>query len=188
MKGIPYILVGLSYLVSLATVSPVPQQKLNIIHRRFEKDFGKSAGNGFSRMAHINSVRDPRLFQFVQKNNSWEIKEVALIGMLTGDATIYQTPDLPKHKGMAKDELAQDNIRQADEFEKVAIAKVQHDGLLVTEIGKDEIRMVGALRATENCLKCHNQKVSADQKTVESFEVGDVLGALSYRIKRRTQP
>jgi hypothetical protein len=73
--------------------------------------------------------------------------------------------------------------READRFESDALEKVRTSGTLITDIGSDEIRMVGAVHATSDCLKCHSERVNGRGK-YEKIEAGDVLGAFTYRLTR----
>jgi hypothetical protein len=187
MNFIPFIFISFSSFLLNVASSPIPDKQLERIHRRFEQEFGESAGNGMSRIIRIHSIKDTRLFAFQQRNETWDIKEVDLIGLLTDKPIIHHTPIPASGSKFDIKKLAREAaVRKANEFEIAAIAKVKHDGVLVTQEGKDEIRMVGALRATQNCLNCHIQRGSNNKDIATPFKVGDVLGALTYRILRRT--
>lgn len=63
-----------------------------------------------------------------------------------------------------------DEIRALDAFEKAALPRLQSGETLVAEPAENgTLRMLGALRASESCINCH-----------EGASVGSLLGAFSY--------
>lgn len=85
--------------------------------------------------------------------------------------------------------------RPPDEFETDAFANLMIDrsGFLNTDVvpvikmEPDNIRMVGALRATADCLHCHSERTIENGKT-RKLGRGEVIGALVYSISRLTLP
>lgn len=63
-------------------------------------------------------------------------------------------------------------VRPLSEFEADALAKLRKGEDLVTDAAEREVRMVGSLRATKQCLQCHDVKR------------GDLLGCFSYDLVR----
>jgi hypothetical protein len=71
------------------------------------------------------------------------------------------------------DELREAPTRELDAFEAVALGRLRAgEYLLVAEVG-DRMRMLGVVRAVEQCVKCHGA------------ERGDLLGAFSYTLRRK---
>lgn len=163
-------------------------KELNAIHENFETEFAITPGNGMSRRVEIQRhyLRDKSIFAFKIGGETWRIENFDLIGMLSAAPRIYTTPvltDANKTKSEIRKLARLAKPREADRFEGDALGQVSRTGTLVTDIGSDEIRMVGALHATADCLKCHSERVAETGKT-RKIEVGDVLGAFTYRLTR----
>jgi len=69
------------------------------------------------------------------------------------------------------EELRDAPTRPLDGFERDALEKLRGGEELVVEENPDELRMLGPLRALEECRHCH--EVKADE----------LLGAFSYRLR-----
>jgi len=187
---------------------PIPdRKKLEAFHLRLEHEFGEVAGNGLSRMVriHVHQAQDDSLFTLIDGQDTWKIKSLDLVGLLANNPVIHETPVIktaensgPLPNGAppvfgkfaapafpdAKliNHMARNaKVRDGDEFEKEALAKIMKGEKLVTEAGSDEIHMVGALTSTKDCLSCHANRSGAGSKP---FKEGDVLGAFTYRIER----
>jgi hypothetical protein len=70
------------------------------------------------------------------------------------------------------DELRDAPIRPLDEFEVEHLPKLQAGEDVSSVQGPWRIRMIGAIRAQAECLKCH------------SVEPNELLGAFSYDLRR----
>ena len=64
-------------------------------------------------------------------------------------------------------------IRELDAFETQALKVIREGHALVKTETHDHVRMLGAIRAQETCLKCHDDK-----------KPGDLLGAFTYFITK----
>jgi hypothetical protein len=98
----------------------------------------------------------------------WALARLDLIGLVMHDApTVYDSANLPR-----MDELRTAPTRPLDPFERESLATLQRgEDLVVRETG-DRLRMLGAVRATKQCLDCHGGNR------------GDLLGAFSYVLRR----
>ena len=70
------------------------------------------------------------------------------------------------------EELAEAPTRQLQPFEAIALAKLRAEEDLVVRATTNQIEMVGALRASKQCLACHQ------------VTRGQLLGAFSYTVIR----
>jgi hypothetical protein len=96
----------------------------------------------------------------------WKIENILLVGILSNDRPlVYMTDHLP-----SMEQINRGLTRWLDAFEEPAL-KALKDGEDLCIIRKDDtLRMLGALRATSQCLKCHEA------------QRGDLLGAFSYTL------
>jgi len=82
---------------------------------------------------------------------------------------VYLSEELPSMK-----QARQAEVRPLDFFEAAGLqALARGDDLYIIQ-KDDTLRMLGALRATKQCIACHDA------------EAGDLLGAFSYTL--RSQP
>lgn len=97
-----------------------------------------------------------------------KVDHVLLMGLLTHETpVIYLSDELPSMK------KAHYATRSLDTFESAGLhALMSGDDLYIIQ-KDDTLRMLGALRATKQCLTCHDA------------ECGDLLGAFSYTIRER---
>jgi hypothetical protein len=98
---------------------------------------------------------------------SWSITRLELVSLLKFDEPrVYVSDALPN-----MEQLDQTETRPLSAFETESLPQLvtEHDVVIKEEAG--EIRMLGSLRATTRCLKCH------------SVERGHLLGAFSYRLQ-----
>jgi hypothetical protein len=122
-----------------------------------DKDRGQVAGfksHGF------------RMMYFGAKDE-WRIDHIQLVGILTqAQPIVYLTDKMP-----SMDQIRHGKTRGLDFFEEVALPKLCDGDDLYIVRKNDTIRMLGALRATKTCQKCHDA------------EIGDLLGAFSYTLR-----
>jgi hypothetical protein len=97
----------------------------------------------------------------------WYLSYVQLVGILSQEQpVVYLGDKLP-----SMEQVRQGKTRALDLFEEVALQSLR-DGEDLYIVGKDDtIRMLGAVRATGTCQKCHDA------------EIGDLLGAFSYTLR-----
>ncbi|HEY4262570.1 MAG TPA: hypothetical protein VGM98_20585 [Schlesneria sp.] len=96
----------------------------------------------------------------------WAIVMLELVGLLRHPApVVYVADHLPELK-----ELETYPTRDLSEFESNALERLRHAEDVVVDDQPNRIRMMGSLRATSGCIRCH--EVSR----------GALLGALSYEL------
>ena len=98
----------------------------------------------------------------------WLAAKIELIGVVIHEKPVaYLSANLPK-----MDELRKALTRPLDAFEMEALEKLRKGEDLFARGTADKARMVGAIRATKQCLECHGASR------------GDLLGAFSYGFRR----
>jgi hypothetical protein len=166
-------------LLAASTPAPTPEsQALVEMHRAGTGDFldpermgyvdksGRVAGFSSHLLSSIPSINHQ------EPTQAWETTRLELVGLLVYDEpVVYVTEHLPR-----LEELQKAATRELDDFERQALDELQTEKDLVTDIGSNKIRMLGALRAGNDCLECHN------------VPRGQLLGAFSYELQpaRRT--
>lgn len=99
----------------------------------------------------------------------WKINRLELVGLLKHEHYIvYSSNYLPD-----MDNLATVPTRKLDEFEVESLGQLFSGEDLVIRAQADRIRMLGALRAGDQCLECH------------AVQKGELLGAFSYELLRK---
>ena len=94
-------------------------------------------------------------------------RTVLLVGILKHDQPlVYLSDKLP-----SMDLLRNGHTRELDSFEEAGLATLKGGEDLCIVERDDTLRMLGALRATAQCLKCHDAST------------GDLLGAFSYTLR-----
>jgi hypothetical protein len=173
------------------------QRTLTKVHAQLEKEFGSTPGNGLSRVIRMRRHGMPnfqksidgveRILVFAFGDQLWQIKDFELVGMMESAPVVFITPiSSTGNKSEIVFAALQAKKREPDDFEKHAIsslADAQQLEKLVANVSGDEIRMVGPLHATADCLSCHTERTDENGKSVK-LKQGDVLGALTYHIKR----
>jgi len=97
----------------------------------------------------------------------WAVIRLELIGMLSHPQPVaYVSEHLPQ-----LDELSTYPTRELNDFEQSALTQLQTMQDLVIDEQPDRIRMVGSLRADDNCRRCH------------TVGRGELLGALTYEMR-----
>jgi hypothetical protein len=95
-----------------------------------------------------------------------EVKSLELVSLLKFDEPlVYVSKNLPR-----MDELKDAPTRALTPFEKTAHAQLEKGEDLQIKRSPPPIEMLGSIRATTQCLECHDAKR------------GDLLGAFSYRL------
>ena len=107
-------------------------------------------------------------FNAVPRAKEWRVQTIELVGLLMHrDPVVYISNDLPR-----MDALRKAPTRALSSFETAGIAQLQKgDDLFIRET-PETLRMLGAVRSVEQCIKCHGGGR------------GDLLGAFSYRLQR----
>jgi hypothetical protein len=113
------------------------------------------------------SADDPRAAEPDPKH-PWLVTRLELVSLLKHETPkVYLSEHLPK---MA--ELASAKVRDLDEFEMHGLKTLDAGDELAAEATLNRIRMLGAVRASKQCLDCHEG------------QRGELLGAFSYELRR----
>ena len=160
------------------------------LHNKLEKEFGATAGNGLSRAVRIesHSVKDKNLFVAHDETGAWKITTFNLIGMTYTPSPVVNLtpiPATPKEATLLK--LFPIEKCDPNDFEARAIEKLKNGENVVARVNANhDIEMIGAIRATENCMSCHATvpRKDGDRTVIQKVKKGDLLGAFSYVLKR----
>ncbi len=99
----------------------------------------------------------------------FSLEKLELMGLLLHEApVVYETDGMPDMESIAKGEIA---TRALNSFETESLGKLRNGESLVVENGGETLLMVGAVRAIDQCIECHQSKP------------GDLLGAFSYEFR-----
>lgn len=121
---------------------------------------GKHEFTGF----RAHSVTYPQSVLF--ESERYELEKLELIGLLLHDGPIvYETDGLPNMESIVDGDIA---TRELNVFESESLNKLRDGEAIVIEREGGLLKMVGALRAIEQCNECHQSKS------------GEMLGAFSY--------
>ncbi|MCY2982171.1 MAG: hypothetical protein NTY15_00865 [Planctomycetota bacterium] len=102
------------------------------------------------------------------KDAVWLLRSLELVSLLQHDTPVaYVSSYLPD-----MEKLANVETRPLHSFEKESLPKLEFDEDLVIAARTNEIRLLGSIRASASCLKCHE------------VETGTLLGAFSYHLTR----
>ena len=115
----------------------------------------------------------PTKSEWENSPNGWRLSRLELVSLLKHrPAAVYVSDHLP-----AMDELRDAPTRAVTSFESAAITKLVNGEDLVAELSGDgELTMVGSIRVIADCRDCHR------------VPIGGLLGAFSYKLKRRSEP
>jgi hypothetical protein len=103
-----------------------------------------------------------------REKDRWLVARLELVSLLKQkEPAVYVATELPR-----MEELKKGMTRSPSEFEAQALKALRDGEDLVTEATTNHIRMLGALRASKQCLECHQVRR------------GDLLGAFSYDLLR----
>ena len=114
----------------------------------------------------------PHQFNEVAEEKPWKLQRLELVGLLRQDIPcVYVTDELPRMGSMSEAPT-----RPLDVFEMAGLRKLEAgEDLFLCEV-REGVRMLGAIRSVEQCLKCHGG------------QRGDLLGAFSYSLIRTAEP
>jgi len=103
----------------------------------------------------------------------WAIHRLELVSLLKHDKPlVYTSRNLPRMKDLANHNA---KTRELDKFEHGSLRQLRNGEDVVTSGALNRIVMLGSLRATKNCMQCHD------------VEKGALLGAFSYEFLRDPQ-
>jgi hypothetical protein len=143
------------------------REPLERMHLESVVDFVNPENFGiFNDRQHVAGFQ-PHQFSEVPEAKSWRVQAIDLVSLLLHDPPVaYVTANLPR-----MDELREAPTRPLDRFEREGLKRVSAGDDLFLHTMPQGLRMFGPLRASNQCLKCHD------------CERGDLLGAFSYSLR-----
>lgn len=111
----------------------------------------------------------PHQFRYLPappKSDFWRVRSLDLVSLLKHPEPVaYVSPNLPR-----MDELRHAPTRELNPFERRALEALRRGEELQVAATRTVIRMLGAIRATTQCHRCHQ------------VQHGELLGAFSYKL------
>jgi hypothetical protein len=144
---------------------------LEYLHRTSVLDFVNARGFGY--VADRDHVMGFQAHHFhampAMKSHLWKVENLQLVSLLKSETPgVYLSQNLPRMS-----ELTHAETRPLDDFEEKSLTELEKGASVQTESAPDRIRMMGAIRAVDQCLKCHDASR------------GDLLGAFTYTLRRQ---
>lgn len=152
---------------------PTPTQSLRSFHETSVLDFVNPIGFGFFKdREHVAGFQEHGFREIPTSADRVKLQRLDLIGLLLHKQPVaYVSDNLPR-----MEELRAAPTRPLDEFEILGLSALRGgDDLFVRERGT-ECRMLGGIRAAQQCLTCHE------------VERGEMLGAFSYTFSYLREP
>lgn len=188
MRTIAIIAVVLGYTIALASERAYLREhsqpswtSIEQMHAVYVEKFIQSSGFGMGRMGPTD-FRDR--FELVLNGQPHVVKRVELIGLVKHpEPTAYVTSSIPPQKAFFTNDAARSNYmarlvktRPLTTFETNALVELRNgrNDVLGTHDGSAAI--LGAVRAQEKCLNCHDGKM------------GTLLGAFTYSMALAGKP
>jgi hypothetical protein len=151
---------------------------LETFHDDGRSDFLTPSGFGHVKdRDHVAGFRPHQFRQMPQvrkpgmpppQKERWAVRRLELVSLLKHpQPAVYASDHLPR-----MDDLKKAETRPLSDFEGQALKAIRDGEDLVAEATTERILMLGSLRATKQCLDCHNA------------HRGDLLGAFSYELRR----
>jgi len=138
------------------------------MHATFVQRFEDSPGFGFARMP--TTLKLDRSGVLAHAGSSYAVDQVELVGW-----RLRQEPVVYVSRGHGPGPIMPNvATREPTQWEAESVEAVRAGRRIVCGTGEEasSLRCVGPLRAKPECLECHGDRM-----------VGDVLGALSYRLR-----
>jgi hypothetical protein len=160
------------------------QQSLEEFHQNGEREFLSARSFGYiknrNEVAGFQShgfAHAPQLLSHIDRpwyrkeKELWAMHRLELVSLLKHDKpAVYVSRNLPR-----MEELEDAESRALSTFEDSALQRLRDGKDVVTKASLNRIEMMGSLRATKQCLQCHDVKSGA------------LLGAFSYELLRDPQ-
>jgi hypothetical protein len=153
--------------VELAAHIDIGKASLARLHTERVEKFVAEDGFGMRRVITMKAPT-PIVLPVDKKGNVYDVKSLDLVSLKKDADPIVFVSAASRHVKKQKDAVK----RAPDEFETAAFKKLADEEVVWMTSG-EEIRMVGALRATEDCMSCHKA------------ENGQIIGAFSYTLARQ---
>lgn len=157
----------------LAAAKMPAQEALQTLHRVGQKDFLEPERMGYVRdREHVAGFvghgfsQTPTVHKDADEYEQWQLVKLELVSLLKHvEPVAYVSEVLPQ-----MDRLQDVPTRPLDPFERQAIQQLRADKDLVVDAQPARVRMVGSLRATNDCRACHQ------------VPRGTLLGAFTYEL------
>jgi hypothetical protein len=142
--------------------------KIGRLHELAVIDFVNPLGFGFTKdRQHVAGFQSHRMTKLPDPSDPWKVARIDLISLLLHESPVaYVSTDLPR-----MNELRTAPTRPLDAFEEEGLKSLRVGEDLFARGTGEKARMVGAIRATKQCLGCHGGGR------------GDLLGAFSYGLR-----
>jgi hypothetical protein len=160
-----------------STASPPPMESLAAFHRDAGSDFLDPERFGYVKDREHVAGFEPHAFRNMPALDrtaaqEWSLERVELVSLRKpGGPHAYLSENLPK-----VDALKTADTRLLDDFEIRALAKLRTAEDVVVEEAGGVVRVLGALRAGNQCVRCH------------AGSRGELIGGLSYEFHRKSRP
>jgi hypothetical protein len=153
----------------IAAVAAEWHEEIKLLHTFGMLDFVHQKGFGYIKdRQHVygfQSHRFSRPLALYGYQSSWRVRTLELVSLLKyKQPAVYLSKNLPR-----MNELRDAPTRALNGFESAALPRLERGDDLIIHSTRGRIRALGAVRATQNCLSCHEGKR------------GTLLGAFSYR-------
>lgn len=150
----------------------VNRKPVGAMHNQTLLDFVDPSRSGYAKSRKQVAGFVPHRINAVHEEEPWKVLRLELVGILKAEQPrVYVTDELPNIKKI--DSTA---TRSLDAFESAGLEKLTAGEHLFIRETSEGIRMLGAVRAVEQCIQCHGG------------ERGDLLGAFSYSLTRTSNP
>ena len=152
------------------TAQGTPADSSNIFALHYRNMLHFAHPKGFGVMKDRRHVAGFQAHQFNEliEEKPWKIMRLELVGLLLEDQPrVYVTAALPRMQ-----DIRDVPTRSPDAFETAGLEKLRGGEELFIRDMADGVRMLGAIRSAQQCIKCHGG------------ERGALLGALSYGLQR----
>jgi hypothetical protein len=139
------------------------------LHQAGSFDFINLTGFGYVKDRSAVAGFETHGFSMAPVRKGWLVRRVDLVGMLLHEQpVVYVTDNLPR-----MDLVRNVPTRSLDAFESAGLHELEKGEDLYVRESPQGWRMLGSLRSTKQCIKCH------------AGERGDLLGAFSYILDRQ---
>ncbi len=148
---------------------PVAGSGFDHLHTASVLDFLNPAGFGrFESRGRVIGFQRHGFSKVPDPADTWKVGTIDLIGLLLHPTPVaYVSANLPR-----MDELRGAPTRPLDPFETAGLEALAGGNDLFVRGSDRQVRMLGAVRSTKQCLGCHGG------------DRGDLLGAFSYTLRR----
>lgn len=141
---------------------------LSLLHNTNLLHFVHPAGFGAVKDRRNVAGFQAHQFNAVHEEKPWKVLRLELVGLLFEERPrVYVTATMPRMQ-----EIRDVPTRPLDAFETAGLARLQAGDRLHVGDAREGVRMLGAIRNAQQCVRCHGGARGA------------LLGAFSYALKR----